>query len=279
MRRKYHYCLDSSKRLLRFLSAHKVRYDLTPLPSRNRELCTFDLYQDQKKNWQFRLHFPFAYSVEKVIEYSLSEIESADWLFVRSKSNKVEWEYEESAFSRSCRYRRILQMDTSYCHMEQIGPLTVVKPVKWNARQFFSGPNSADNFLFCSDLAKNLLDGKWSGLEFLPVKKSRNKGYHSNLFQLSFSETIPVQALAGGRPSKCRFCGSPLFRLFEGENQLQVKKEFLEQGHVYKTGQVLTGQFLRCDTYSVNIVPHEFYQFCKEHNMERGLIFEPVNTI
>lgn len=279
MRRKYHYCLDSSKRLLRFLQAHNMSYTLTPQPSLNRELCTFDLYQDQKINRQFRLHFPFTCCIENLIEYSQSEIESADWLFVRSKSTKVEWEYEEGAFSRSCRYRRIPQMDMRYCHVEQTGPLTVVKSVKWNARQFFSGPNSADNLLFCSDQAKSLLDGRWSGLEFLPVKKPRNKGYHSNLFQLSFRETIPVEALAGGRPSKCRFCGRPLFRLFEGVNQLQVKKEFLKQGHVYKTGQVLTGQFLRCDTYSVDIVPHEFYQFCKERGMDRGLIFEPVDTI
>lgn len=279
MRTKYHYYLRKKENLLHFLNEHGVTYTLTVLPEADTEMCSFDLYDDQEALSQFRRRHPFLTYTVKSVEYSDSEIETADWLFIRSKTSKVDWVYEEHAFSLSCPYRRVFQHDTHYNHTEQIDFLTAVKPVKWNARQFFSGPNTADDLLFCSALAKTLLDDRWSGLEFLPVKKFRSAAYHSDLYQLSFTNRIPFEAMQGGKQSRCRSCGQPFLRLTEGPQQLEIRKDFLEPDHVYKTGNVLSDQLMGSVTYSANIVPQTFYQYCKEHQMNHGMIYEPVKTV
>lgn len=32
-------------------------------------------------------------------------------------------------------------------------------------------------------------------------------------------------------------------------------------------------------TVSFNVVPHEFYQFCKDNRIDRGLVYEPIELV
>lgn len=280
MRTKYHYYLRKKDNLLQFLNKYNVGFTITVLPEADFEMCSFDLFDDQEAFVHFRMHYPFSSYTIKSVEYCVSEIENADWLFVRSKNAKVEWIYEEDAFTLSCPYRRFLQRDLRYNHMEQSDFLTVSEPVKWSNRQYFCGPNTADDLLFCSALAKTLLADRWNGLEFLPVKKGRSTEYHNDLYQLFFVNRLPFAALQGGKQSKCRSCGSPFLRLPNGQSQLEIRKEFLNMPDcVYTTGNNLSGQLVGAATYSANIVPHSFYQYCKERQMNRGMIYEPVKVV
>ena len=172
MRIKYHYApaISAHSRLTNFLEKRNISYELCPLVGgTNYRLCVFDLYRDQDEFIEFRIRFPFLSWITESIEYTESEIETAEWLFVRSMSKLVKWEYHSSAFQQSCEYKKPFLHDKYYKHSEQIKPLTATQKMKWSTRRYFSGPDTAEDFIFCSKRAKNMLDGKWKGLNFFNV--------------------------------------------------------------------------------------------------------------
>lgn len=128
--------------------------------------------------------------------------------------------------------------------------------------------------------AKGLLNNRWIGLEFWPVKKYNSSEYCSDLYQLVFGNDLPVEAISGGESIVCDGCGKKIVRFVEGIQKLEIRKEYLKNpGQVYRTGDVLTEQRKGCTTFSLNIVPQEFYQYCEENRMNRGMIYEPIQLI
>lgn len=239
------------------------------------------MYEDQEFYWQFRKHFFFLpkYDSIKSIEYSKQDIENAEWLTLRSMNTKVQWEYEDKAFRKNCSYKRLFIKDLYYRHSEQIDILSSSKAVKWGKRQYFSGPNAADDLLFCSEKAKELLDNQWEGLEFWPVKKYNGSKNISDLYQLVFSNTLPIEAIAGGKSIQCDGCGKRIMRFADGIDKLEIRKEYLNLRKVYRTGDVLNEQLKGCTTFSLNIVSQEFYQYCEANQMNRGMIYEPIKLV
>lgn len=282
MRIKHYYCLKNKKRLVKFLDRFQVPYEISNFPEIGFERCCFNLYEDQdvytKFKWQF---FGISrFDSIKSVEYSKEEIESAEWFTIRSIGTKVQWEYEENTFQKTCSYRRPLIKELYYRHSKQIDILSVRKPVNWGTRQYFSGPNAADDLIFCSEKAKELLQDKWLGLEFWPVKKCNDSKYISDLYQLVFVETLPIEAIAGGKSVICNICGKRLLRFTDGIHQLEIKKDYLKNMDiVYKTGDVLTEEFKGYTTFSINIVSKEFYLFCEKNQMNRGMIYEPIRLV
>ena len=104
----------------------------------------------------------------------------------------------------------MLCRDNLFKHSEQVKPLTVTKSMKWSKRLYFSGPNAADDFIFCSKRAKDMLGGKWAGLDFLDVIDTKNEPY-DNLYQLLFARKLPLKALYGGKQTTCSTCGRQFF--------------------------------------------------------------------
>ena len=282
MRVKHHYYYEAKAYLISFLEKNKISYKVSDLPESKNKLCTFDLYEDQEAYRNFRNQFFFLSKNDSIksIEYSKKEIESAEWLTVRSMNTKVQWDYEEKAFRKTCFYKRLFIKELYYRHSEQVDILSVTKTVKWGAKQYFSGPNAADDLLFCSEKAKGLLNNRWIGLEFWPVKKYNSSEYCSDLYQLVFGNDLPVEAISGGESIVCDGCGKKIVRFVEGIQKLEIRKEYLKNpGQVYRTGDVLTEQRKGCTTFSLNIVPQEFYQYCEENRMNRGMIYEPIQLI
>lgn len=167
MRIKYHYAAPARPKLISFLEKYEVSYEIYPVPGVDNSFCAFDLYKDQEIFHRFIMEFPFLNNnkITEAIEYSKYEINNSAWLFVRSKSRKVEWKYTSVAFQLSCCYKKMLCRDNLFKHSEQVKPLTVTKSMKWSKRLYFSGPNAADDFIFCSKRAKDMLEGKWTGLD------------------------------------------------------------------------------------------------------------------
>lgn len=282
MRIKHHYFYIAKNELISFLEKNKISYEICDLPETTNKLCTFDLYEDQELYWQFKKRFFYLlkHNSIRTIEYSKQEIENADWLSVRSIGTKVQWEYEKDAFQRTCPYKRLFIKNLDYRHSKQVDILTVSKAIKWGAKQYFSGPNAADDFLFCSEKAKELLNDKWEGLEFWPVKKYNSTKYISNLYQLVFKDYLPIEAISGGKAILCEGCGKKIMRFAEGIHKLEIKKEYLNNPlKVYRTDDVLTEELKGCTTFSLNIVSQEFYQYCEVNQMNRGMIYEPIKLI
>lgn len=279
MRIQYHYCENPSKRLRNFLDYYKIPYEVAPWGD-SEYMYVFDLYKDIDAYKEFKKHFPLlSRNGLGSIVYSKEEIENAKWLAVRCATTKVQWEYEEESFSRGCVRKRFFVRNLRYNHEEQTGILASTKPVRWGTRQYFSGPNAADDLLFCSEKAKNLLGTQWQGLEFWPVRKYGTLNYIFDLYQLFFAEELPIEAFVGGKPEKCRCCGKKIIRLSKGICEMAIREEYLTNPYkVYRTGSVFTYGLIGCDTISINIVSHEFYQYCEKRGM-RGLIYEPIKVI
>ena len=166
-----------------------------------------------------------------------------------------------------------------YRHMSQVGLLTTNRKIKWGKHSFFSGPDSADELLFCSQMAKQIL-GEWNGLKYLPVKKKNTSTFAPNLFQLSFEKILPIDALGGGKKYTCPHCGKQIIRYPKGLTSLTIRKsELKDPFSVYSTGNIVCGERVGYDTYSAYIVSHEFYRLCKERCIDRGLVFEPIKVI
>lgn len=282
MRIKYHYApaISAHSRLTNFLEKRNISYELCPLVGgTNYRLCVFDLYRDQDEFIEFRIRFPFLSWITESIEYTESEIETAEWLFIRSMSKLVKWECHSSAFQQSCEYKKPFLHDKYYKHSEQIKPLTVTQKMKWSTRRYFSGPDTAEDFIFCSKRAKNMLDGKWKGLNFFNVMNVNGEPY-DDLYQLVFERRLPLKALCGGKETICRSCGRSVIRFKNVLLQLGIQKQFIpDTDSVYSTGDVLADSLIGFPTYSLNIVPQSFYQYCKEKCMNHGMIYEPVNLI
>lgn len=166
MRIKHHYALEVNTRLMDFLRENCVAYKTCHLLGSDAPLCVFDLYEGQECLRALKTRFPFCREISKSPEYNKAEIENAKWLSVRSGLKKVEWEYQPSAYLLSCEYSKLFSRGKRYKHAEQVVPLTATRSMKWSAKMYFSGPNAADDILFCSKQARDALDGKWNGLVF-----------------------------------------------------------------------------------------------------------------
>ena len=288
MRIKHHYYLEMSKRLRKFLDKNHIEYEIDNAqsclsPRKMLPECEFVLYKDQKCFRIFKILFPFAFSMVDV-EYSPEEIETAEWLTVRSINAKVNIEFEEKAFKNSCPYvgaRRGLK----YRHTEKVGPFSTKKKIKWKTNHFFCGLNTTgENYMFCPEKTKKLISGLWTGLEFWPVKKYNTEQEIGDLYQMHFEQVLPLEAfvLTGKeKVSTCKFCGKKKICINE-TYQLSLNKAYMERvGHqnVYTTESIWTYDRTGWHTFSFNIVSHDFYQFCKENKIGRGLVYEPIKMV
>lgn len=284
MRIRHRYYLSNKVGLQSFLNEHQISYQKDYSNDGKNIMYVFDLYEDQKSYSKFKKYFPFTSLDDSVveIEYTQAEIEQSEWLTVRSISPKMIYEFDEKAYKFSCPYKKFFSRELFYRHVEQIGELSSSKPVKWNLKQFFCGSDTADNYIFCADKAKNILGQEWGGLEFWPVKKYNTNEYIVNLNQLYFSEVLPIQAIHfTGRENirHCNICGKSKIYI-QPVYQLSLRRKYMKNPkYVYKTEDIWTFDLMGWNTFSLNIVSHEFYQLCKDNRMNRGMVYEPINLV
>ena len=78
----------------------------------------------------------------------------------------------------------------------------------------------------------------------------------------------------------CKDCGKEILRISGSIQQYKIKREYLtDKKCVYQTGEVITTNIIGYDTFSINIVSQEFYQFCEKNKMNRGMVYEPIVLI
>lgn len=281
MRIKHHYFMERTKRLKNFLERNNVTYEMCPSIQPDMSFYVFDLYEDQEIYRKFRILFPFTFSFSS-IEYSVEEIEEAEWLTVRSVNTKIKREPDQDTFQFSCPRR-----NGGYRHMEQVGPFSVEKTnkIKWKTKQFFGGTDATgENYLFCAEKTKGLISGLWTGLDFWPVKKYGTGQDVEDVYQLHFNQVLALEAFALTGKEKintCRICGRKKIHI-NTTYQLSLKKAYMKEKefqNVYTTGNIWTYERIGWYTFSFNIVSHEFYRFCKDRKIDRGLKYEPIKLV
>lgn len=284
MRIKHHYCLEKRRKLQMFLEKNQIKYELCPSPNPELSWCVFDLYEDQELFKKFRILFPLSLSITIEPEYSKEEIETAQWLTVRSINPKVDRESDENTFQFSCP-RGNNHREVKYRHIEQIGPFLSRKKIKWKANQFFGGTDATgENYMFCKEKTKEMITGRWRGLDFWPVKKYSTKQAMEDVYQLYFEQILPMEAIALTKKEKistCKLCGRKKVYINE-RYQLLLKEDYMKKvshQNVYRTEKIWTCDRIGWFTFSYNIVSHDFYQFCKTHGIDRGLVYEPIKLV
>lgn len=283
MRIIYHYNLKNERGLSKFLEKHQVSHEVY-IDHNQEDMCLFDLYEDHVCYRKFKWQFPIAslgFSTVGV-EYSKEEVEVAEWLTVSSVNQKVNWECDENAWEFSCARKRPFSKEASYRHIRQVGPFSASKGIKWRSRDFFCGPNSPQHLIFCANKTKEILGKEWLGLEFWPVKRENHTTNILDLNQLHFNQILPFEAIhftGKERIKSCNSCGRKKVQITE-KYQLSLKKSHMKNPkNVYTTDDIWTFEKTGWDTFSLNIVSHEFYQLCEDNGMNRGMIYEPIELI
>ncbi len=281
MRYEYHYFIKKTKRLISFLETKHISYEDMG------EDCVFDLYTDQECLSEFRQKFPWTYLQESIFKTpapTRQELEAAEWLMVMNIDSKVPLKNDNSmeSFDLSCSYKRVIQRDVCYRHFNQTKMLAGKHRIKWKSRHFFAAPeylNVTAEILFCSERTKKILGTKWKGLAYWPVKKGDSDEFIPDLYQMFFANELPVEAVEGKKNIRCRGCHKNLIYV-SGIEKFKLKRQYLQSPfHVYRLNNILTLNRVHNDTTEVLIISQEFYRFCEEHAMNRGMKYYPIDVI
>ncbi len=270
-----HYYIRNSKKLTNFLKTNKISYRI--MRDEKTENCIFDLYSDDYNMMKFKYRFPWHYWSGFIsLAPSSRDMEEAEWFIIRSHVEKVQLKdgNSEESFELSCPYKSYLFHKIWYRHSLQVDGLIAEHKVKWGSRHFFSESLSNKNIIFGSERTKNLLNGKWTGLDFWPVLSEKGEPL-PDLYQLVFGAELPMKAFAGGKIVKCKGCKKNVYQLKE-ITDLQIKKSYLQDQSLVHQIKMISCGSIQNGTSEFNIVSKKFYMFCEENHMNRGMEYIPI---
>ena len=161
-------------------------------------------------------------------------------------------------------------------HLIQVEQPHISKMPQWRVnRQFCSDYASAMIHLFCSDMAKRIIErNSLTGAEFRHVYDNKTEDPVENLWQLWPHESadffvpndrIPVR--------KCPVCGANRYITTDVRYRLKVSKDRIPKGVDFFQSPSLVGAEIGFPKY---IVTNHAYLTLKKENITRSLVFEPI---
>lgn len=205
--------------------------------------------------------------------YTKTEIESAEWFVIRSKSAKVEIEptwrknFELSEFyeeGRKAEHRKVKDYN-----------FYVKRPVKHNNFQcFFSSYDLLPFHLFCCKKAKEYLSEVFPELVFFHTIHNKKNKILDDLFYVDTKIQIEDKYINHEDETQfiCRTCGA---RTYEVPEPLNIMKRGVPVNcDVFKTDAIYSlGGNLQC---SLICVSQNFRNLLINEKMDRGLVFIPI---
>lgn len=212
--------------------------------------------------------------------FTKQELDSAEWLQVRSQW-KCGYPQPEANFE----YETITYTRKGYCSecgsgLQQINPFRLRKPIKWGKRHF-AELNWVGDELFISDTAKQLLqDGQTTGIFHMDVLDKKGSERIEGITQLRV-ESVLESGLLSNRDSIretsiCPQCGT-VKHVPSGVGMLAMQREiFAGQPDIVKSGDCFgSGHY----STRIIIVRQKVYQLIVKNQLDRGLVFEPIELI
>ena len=203
--------------------------------------------------------------------YSKKELDNADLLTCRCINAKVTLEKEERSFC----IVEVYEDGAKARHKFPSGDPFYVRtaPKHRNTQDFFRTYSLSDYDLFCTERAKQVLLGCFPDIEvsFNRVLSSKNDMPVDDLYYLGINEILALDEidLSGARRFRCPVCGK---ETFAEPKPLAIKAK--PSSIIMKTTRCFSyGGNLE---YSMLVVSQRFRKALIEHNLSRGLIFEPV---
>lgn len=269
MRTRYYYCFRYRKEVYDVLEECNIPSSL------EYGLLSFSIYTDEECFTKIRKMMEGIRDPLTFREFSKEELDGAQWLLMRSKCGKISTGNEEYTFSFTCPYA---QNPVRYHHIEQVAPYLLYKPIKWKNRNNFYSDDCGDFYtIFCSSHAKSVLSSFFTGICYDKVLKKDGSTAWEDIFQLRFTNILPLEALmlpASAQTIKCPSCGRVEIDVLEPEEYLMKlnRDVFDGNGDIFATPSV----FGPGATHPYYIVSQRFRQIILENLQERNMVFVPI---
>jgi len=280
MRINYHYGGVYTPTLAGFLESIGFLPELFRI---SHNLIVFDIYDDDERLPLIKERFPNFHPLSSWYEFSDEEVEAADWLTMRSTN----WKLEPVDLSHTFKYGSCqwtvpgdLEFPFRYYHAEQVAPYVFNRRVKWGRTQFLSSHTGNIQAIFCSDLAKSVIENAGlKGCAFAPVLRYKQDIAIPDVNQLVFENIIPDSCLRMYKEKEvwhCPVCGKPQY-IVNALSRPVVDSRALGDNDFFSTTnnhsfdrRVFAGAFY--------IVSQKAYRVLKEHHLTRSLEFFPLLT-
>lgn len=212
--------------------------------------------------------------------YTKKEREAAQWLTLRSK-----WMCGYPQPEEKGAYEAVTYCESKICPdcgggMEQISDFRMRKTPKWGKRHFMM-LNWIGDELFVDDIAKELLmKSGLSGFYFQNVRDKKGVEILTDINQLVIPTLLPLGFVTDRRSTnfarKCPQCGV-LKHHTTGIGQLAFRREIFDNAPDFvKTGEIYGWEYW---TQRKIIVSQRVYKTLIEHQLDRGLVFEPLELV
>ena len=277
MKTKWHYFCTASPELLDALKQHAVPVEISPayqdkllsIPAR----LTFDLFEDDSFFADIRAQLPEDTVSTPDLCFSDAELQAAQWLTVRGTNLRLEIANPSDAF-----YCTEPIDETRARHRYRTGqPFSLRMPVKWDRQHYFCcAYDLGDDYLFCRDMAKDVLEEFHCEIQYEPVYAAKTGQPIPDLSFLNLTQVLPQETIRWERGTEelvCPQCGKTQID-YSGDFQLHASEATLNSmGNFFRTEAIFGGgSFLS----PIHIVTQALYRALTERGMTRGLRFTPV---
>lgn len=213
-------------------------------------------------------------------EYSQEELLAAKWLTVRSQWRNG-YPQPEPTFG----YRTISYSDKEFCPqcgsgLEQVNPFRMKKSPAWGTRHFMM-LNWIDDELFVDDVVKTSLEGsELSGYVIRNVLNKQGTSQLPGVYQLGVQNILPNGIIwdrsSIDRIDVCSSCGLSKYHP-TGIGMLAYRAEVFDNApDIIKTSELFG--WGKAASRRV-VISSKVYRFITQHNLGRGLVFEPIEVV
>ena len=217
------------------------------------------------------------------VSFSEQELDAAKYLSVRSvysgimvQNRYIELQHDSGIRESLFGFKNPL---IAYEHVVQIDNPRINKGASWRKdRQFCSNYESTMRHLFCSDLARSVIEtNHLEGAEFRPVYHYKKGEQIPDLWQLYPHECEDF--LTPGNRTKtrlCPVCGARRYVTTDERDRLCLIEDKLPEGYDFFQSPPLVGARTGHPFY---VVSGRVYQVLKKADIIRALIFEPLEVV
>lgn len=278
MRYQYYYCCRHRDDLVKLLEDNRIKYrlsggDITPLVV----VFSIRIPAGTVSPIITALHCQFHEQPIVSAEYTPTELTSAKWVFMTPKKQKIDIINSDEAYRYSCTRTDFFGNVTAK-HQEQIGSFVIAKEPAMNTKTAFWAEDTGFAEVFADWRVRELAEASsLSGIEFKDVLL-RNGNLSSNLYQMTSTNVLPLEAIACGHGEKalrCPYCGKHGFQI-DNAYQLHLHALYLEDNvDIYVTERVF-GEGIAHPLY---LISQRFYRLLIENQLVGSVTFSPVVAI
>lgn len=278
MRIKHRYGFSSGNRqVMRFLKRYGIAFQQDEL------IGTTVIFEDDDVFTAVRAFFEKKDVVDVVdAVYDKSELETADWLTIKS-----EWWSQYPEPKESMGYMFTTYDASAYCPgidgkyrcgkgLVQKQPFVIKKCPNWGSRNFMMLNWVPDELFVSTKAAAILAESKLKGFSFLDVLDPSQRPYDS-VKQLKVKNHLPKSLAQESVKERfvCPACGFEKFLTTVGPMKF-YKSAFADiDCDIVKTEDA----FGEIGCNSMILVSHSFYAAIVKNKIGKGLIFEPIEIV